>query len=236
MFCSDPEDNVAFASALYNNDDFTESLYNALTPEGVLITQLGAVPRLKDVPDEYSKSHTRASLEQDLIRFGFQSLHQYEEAACNFESSWSYLVAFKSMKTRQNWYDNEAQVNMKIKKRIRPRISQDVSSLRYFDGATMAKYQIPHKAFEVIYCRSPSASSEDCDAFHGEDRLLVDFSPSTWKSLMRSKNMADTFQPRADVAHDAKMLMKFVETFRSHNTLLVSMQMMIAATMSRHHR
>jgi hypothetical protein len=190
---------------------------------------------LSNLPDEYSKSHMRASLEQDLIRFGFQSLHQYEEAASGFDEPWSYLVAFKSMKTRQNWYDNEAQMNMKIKKRLRPRTSQDVTHLRHFDGATMAKYQMPHKAFEVIYCRSPSASSEDCDAFHGEDRSLFDLSPSTWESLMKSQNMTDTFEPREAVAHGVKTLMKFVEKFGTHNTLLVSKHMMIAATMSLHH-
>ena len=70
---------MSFAKFLYSNDDFTDALYNALTDEGVLIMQLGEAPWSTSVPDELGKSHMRASLEKDLIRFGFQSLHQYEE-------------------------------------------------------------------------------------------------------------------------------------------------------------
>jgi hypothetical protein len=87
--CSDPQDNVIFAKFLYSNDDFTGALYNALTDEGVMIMQLGQSPSHDNVPDEMSKFHMRASLEHDLIRFGFESLHQYEEVRCYSLRNWA---------------------------------------------------------------------------------------------------------------------------------------------------
>jgi len=77
----DPEDNVEFAKLLYINDDFTESLFNALTDQGVLVMQLGITPTLKNVPEELGKLQVRESLEKDLVRFGFQSIHQYDEVS-----------------------------------------------------------------------------------------------------------------------------------------------------------
>jgi spermidine synthase len=166
MDALDPQDNVVFARFLYSNDDFTEALFNALTDNGVMIMQLGIVPRIHDLPDEMSKSQVRASLEQDLVRFGFKSIHQYEESGCDFGDSWSYIVAFKDYATRRYWYDDEAAVNLKIQERIRRTVSGK-PALKSFDGATMAKYQVPHSAFEEIFCRSPFNKSPTCKYLRG---------------------------------------------------------------------
>ncbi len=82
-FISDPQDDIPFAEALYNNDAFTQSLYNALTDDGIVVMQLGVTPDLEDTADQYSKSKNRAKLTNGLSIIGFDSLHAYEEVnAC----------------------------------------------------------------------------------------------------------------------------------------------------------
>jgi len=212
MDALDPQDNVSFAKFLYSNDDFTDALYNALTDEGVLIMQLGEAPWSTSVPDELGKSHMRASLEKDLIRFGFQSLHQYEEGACNFDGSWSFLVAFKSFSSRKFWYDSPVEVDLKIHHRTRKTVSGK-PSLKSFDGSTMARYQMPHSAFETLFCHSITPVSE-CEYLRGYEperpnAYSEDFQVQR-TSLEKSSNglgvgvFAKTFIPRGSMIMQEK--------------------------------
>ena len=75
------------------------------------------------------------------------------KGGCGFGDPWSYLVAFKDYSSRKYWYDSVAEVELKIKRRIRPTVSGK-PLLKSFDGTTMARYQVPHSSFETVYCRS----------------------------------------------------------------------------------
>ena len=44
MDALDPNDNIEFASGLYNSSTFERSLMNALVDNGVLVAQLGKFP------------------------------------------------------------------------------------------------------------------------------------------------------------------------------------------------
>jgi hypothetical protein len=68
-------------------------------------------------------------------------------------------VAFKSFSSRKYWYDSEDEVELKMRKRLRPTVSGK-PPLKSFDGSTMKKYQVPHGAFETIYCRALEVPSE----------------------------------------------------------------------------
>lgn len=70
-------------------------------------------------------------------------------------------MAFKDIKTRENWYRNAAEIELQLQKRIYTTKSGD-SSLRYFDGATMTSYQIPTRAFETVHCRQED-NPKECD-------------------------------------------------------------------------
>ena len=99
----------------------------------------------------------------------------YLKGGCGFTVPWSYLVAFKDYSSRKYWYDSAASVDLKIKSRIRPTVSGK-QSLKSFDGATMARYQVPHSAFETVFCRSISPAPE-CNHFRGHEpsRAKLDF-------------------------------------------------------------
>jgi len=161
MDALDPQDNIPFAKALYDNDAFLRSLHSGLSEEGVIVMQLGSSPEFRDPPEDHSFHHNRAKVTELIQKVGFESMHVYEEAHSQFENPWSYLVAFKDNKNRAHWYANPAEVEMKIPTRLVPTKS-GASSLSYFDGATMWRYQMPHKVFETTYCRK-DPEPMDCE-------------------------------------------------------------------------
>ena len=85
----------------------------------------------------------------------------YEEAHSGFLAPWSTLVAFKDIETRANWYRNAAEIELQLQKRIL-KTETGSSSLRYFDGATMAAYQVTPRGFADVHCRQEDAP-KDCD-------------------------------------------------------------------------
>ena len=165
---SDPQDNIVFAEALYSNEVFAKALYNALTDKGITIMQIGESPRLKNPPDDKTKFHARSSLEKDLQKVGFKSIHQYEEGSCNFGAPWSFIVAFKDYSTRKNWYASSASVSVAIRKRILPTHSGE-PPLKNFDASTMSRYQVPHPVLETLFCRQSADRAEECDYLRGYD-------------------------------------------------------------------
>jgi len=154
----DPEDTVEFANVLYKSTLFWQSLYNALTDDGVLVIQLGISPKLVDPPDTVRKER-KVQVIKTLENIGFKSNHAYEEAHCAFEFPWTFLVACKSDVCQSNWYRNPAEMELAIYKRIYPSKS-GLPLLKHFDGPVMATYQMPHKAVETVFCRMKPAPEE----------------------------------------------------------------------------
>ena len=155
------------STSLYDNIDFLEALYDGMTDNGVIIMQLGESPGLMDPADRVSRDEKRAAITRLLEEVGFESMHVYEESHSAFGYPWSYLVAFKAFENRVNWYLSEPEVEVNIHERILP-TKDGQSSLRYFDGATMVSYQVPHQAFETVYCRD-EPMPEECLYYRGFD-------------------------------------------------------------------
>ena len=148
----DPEDPVEFAQSLYQNKVFWGSIFESLTEDGILVMQVGGSPDLDNYAEQYGADKNRAVLFQTVTAIGFQRMHVFEEDHCGFDNSWSFLVACKS-EEHCSWLHNEAEVEVKIRKRILPR-HDGGATLKHFDGSTMFKYQAPSRAWEEVYCRA----------------------------------------------------------------------------------
>ena len=153
MDALDPQDTVEFANILYQDMSFWQSMYNALSDDGILVAQLGMSPKLKHGPDQVNKNALRAKNMQVLEKVGFVTTHSYEEGHCKFEFPWTFLLVCKSQACNTNWYKTPAQVDIAIHERILPSKS-GLPLLKNFDGATMAGYRVPHKGAQTVFCRS----------------------------------------------------------------------------------
>jgi len=106
---------------------------------------------------------------QTLQHVGFESIHGYDEDHCRFDAPWSYLVCFKGISLREQWYKTEAQIDIELHKRLLPSKSGD-PILRFFDAATMIRYQTPPKANELAHCRKEKTPWE-CTEKYMEGRI-----------------------------------------------------------------
>jgi hypothetical protein len=71
--CSDPESEVPFAEALYDNIAFMKSFYDSLSKSGVLVMQLGQSPNVRDPDETQSKHKNRSKVMRLLEDVGFKS-------------------------------------------------------------------------------------------------------------------------------------------------------------------
>lgn len=78
---SDPQDNVEFADALYNNVVFLDSLYSALSEDGIIAMQLGEAPHFSSPSEELSIDKNRVIILDLMEKAGFKSFHVYEEVS-----------------------------------------------------------------------------------------------------------------------------------------------------------
>lgn len=81
------------------------------------------------------------------------------QSHCDFEAPWTYVCAFKSYKSRQRWYSNAAEVDLRLQKRG-VRTKSGKSPFQYFDGATMLSYQMPSRVIETVFCRQQPMPDE----------------------------------------------------------------------------
>ena len=77
------------------------------------------------------------------------------------------MIACKDINCRDNWYANEAIIDLAIRERV-IKTKSGKPSLKYFDGATMSKYQFSTREWETVYCRSPVYHFA-CSTFDGID-------------------------------------------------------------------
>lgn len=66
---------------------------------------------------------------------------------------------------RANWFRNAAEIELVLHQRLH-RTNSGKPALSFFDGSTMAGYQLPPKPFETVYCRSEEEPWE-CDTHIG---------------------------------------------------------------------
>ena len=168
MDALDPQEIVEFAGKLYNDNIFAKSLYDSLSDKGILVMQLGSSPELSDPAEEMGMNEKRAQIMNLVEVVGFEQMFVYEESHCGFGSPWSFMVVCKSDDCHSNWYNNPASVDLEVHSRMIPTKS-GAPSLKYFDGATMASYQMPSKAWETVYCRR-TPRPDSCIYAHGFDK------------------------------------------------------------------
>lgn len=162
MDALDPKDNVEFADQLYNNDVFMVSVFNALNDDGIIAMQLGEAPSSDDPAENFSVSKNRYTIVRNMERIGFQSFHPYEEFHSNFGDPWTTIVVCRSVSCRANWNRSAAAIDLALAKRLSPTVSGE-HAVKHFDGATMELYHVPHRAFEIVYCRL-TPTPESCRA------------------------------------------------------------------------
>ena len=88
----------------------------------------------------------------------------------------------KDSGNRALWYQSMASLDIAIHQRIK-RTHSGAPALKYFDAATMKGYQIPHKGFESVYCKS-SEGSQSCQKM--DDRKGKIASSSSFEVKMSS--------------------------------------------------
>ena len=54
---------------------------------------------------------------------------------------------------KANWSRNSAEIDLALHRRLY-RTKSGKSPLRYFDGSTMATFQVPPKVIETLFCRT----------------------------------------------------------------------------------
>jgi hypothetical protein len=131
-------------------------VYNALGPDGILISQVGEAPDMSSPSEEHSVGKHRHVFIETMVDLGFEGILDYSESHCGFDFPWNFFVSFKSAESQSRWFSSEAQINLEVQKRsIRQRDGQ--SPFVYFDGATMLSYQHPDIASATVFCRRDPA-------------------------------------------------------------------------------
>jgi len=147
-----------FVENLFKNSVFIHSFYNAMTEDGVFVTQIGRSPKGDEGGIDLTGVFKSAA--KDV---GFESMHIYDEGHTLFYIPWSYLVALKNASMRNRWYRSPAEIEKELQQRIL-KTHSGKSALANFDGSTMFDYQIPSRVYESVYCRLPLGETlEECD-------------------------------------------------------------------------
>jgi hypothetical protein len=176
---SDPQNVVDFAKALYGDSSFLGALYQALSHDGILITQVGNAPSRGEEAEHLSTNINRVIYSRSLAMQGFQSIADYTEDHTGFEEPWYFYAAFKDLSLRANWMASEAELNLKIQKRA-IRTIDGTSPFDYFDGATMKMYQYPSQASVDLFCRR-EPTPVGCDrSDHGFDPRMPNYSEESF--------------------------------------------------------
>ncbi len=72
MDCLDPNDDHPFAKVLYTDDGYINSLYGALTDDGILVVQVGEAANIDDHADENGSFENRSTMIKMLDTIGFK--------------------------------------------------------------------------------------------------------------------------------------------------------------------
>ena len=149
----DPEDDVLFAHDLYADEAFVTAMFQSLSPDGVIVIQIGTAPELSDPKADVGEYQIREEL-FDLFakHLDVAAMFVYEEAKSGFMEPHSFLVVCKDSGCRQRWYSRTDAIDYEIYDRILGTKSK-IPALKYYDGVTHKSYQEPAKAWETVYCR-----------------------------------------------------------------------------------
>ena len=173
MDALDPDKFVEIVGALYKDDAFTISLFKALSDDGIFIVQMGSSVEHDDPSLEIGPTKDTQHFMNTLEKVGFESMTSYDEGGrSGFYAPWSYLICFKSSKSRASWYDTSAAINIKLHQRIH-KTKSGKPTLLYFDGPTMVSYQLPARSNEIVDCRKLVTPWECKGEYNGIDPKTV---------------------------------------------------------------
>ena len=134
-----------FAIEIMSNRQHTnDQLFEKLSKDGVISFNIAGSTKSVESMTKSGMTPTRkilrSTLAQELKNIGFAEAFEYDEYKSGFSETRSYVVAFKDAKTSENWNAKQAEIEVKLKKRIvRDQSTGDVS-LEFFDAAIMTTY------------------------------------------------------------------------------------------------
>lgn len=193
---------------MYDNEIFVRSLYNSLTSNGILVSQVGEGEGFGDAALEMSATTKPLQLFiQHLKQVGFQSIEDFTEAHGGFAGPWGYLIAFKAIQSLASWHRNEAEISLDLMRRAKVTTQGELPFL-YFDGASMQMYQQSSRIAEDVFCLS-RPSPFLCDEGHGFNPTL----PVTAAALYNEAVDASIFvpAPTRSLMSSQRVLQKFIE-------------------------
>lgn len=159
---------MEFSDILYNNDKFAACLSRSLGDDGILVSQVGEDDFLNDPGSHVSEKKFEYKFINHLQNNGFKAAKEYSEAHGGFLGVWHYMIVFKDRSTLANWYSNQAEIDLKIRRRGMKVKNKLETPFRYFDGAAMMDYQFPTRINEEVFCRSLPRPAF-CEEQHGFD-------------------------------------------------------------------
>lgn len=164
----DPLTEAGFPDILKNFEHFVGAIFNALTDDGVFVSQIGEDEDMRDYPEDIL---SEKSFIRQLIKHGFQSIRDYSEGKAGLGGVWSFRVAFKSTDSKTLWYQNQVEIDCRLKHRAM-KTKDGNDPFRIFDGATMMTYQYPSRTNENVFCRS-EPTPDLCENGHGFDPYIA---------------------------------------------------------------
>jgi len=168
MDALDPQIQKDFVDALYDEGPFLKSIPNALTDDGIFISQVGESVHMEDPVEQNTDNRNRVKLVKSLSRLGFTTVRSYSDSMqSGFFYPWQFITAFKNTQTKADWLANPSLVNLKIRQRAMVTVDGG-SPFKFFDGATMQSFYYPPKPIEAVYCRG-NPDSKQCSEGQGFD-------------------------------------------------------------------
>jgi hypothetical protein len=202
----DPSSLVDFSDVLYNDDDLISAFYNALRKDGILLSQTGNEESIKDAARSLSAHKPLEEFTNQLERVGFKAVKEYSEGHVGCMEPWHFIIAFKDMLSKVQWFSNEAELSLKLKTSSVPTVDGK-SPFYFFDAATMMTYQYPSRIIEEVFCRK-DPEPEGCDMGHGYETEIPNI-PIT------------SFDVRQSTVEGAGRGVYFKEDFPDHSYLAI---------------
>ena len=159
---------MEFSDVLYNNARVAAALSRALNDDGIIVSQVGEDDFFYDAGSHISKKKSEQKFMDLLKNNGFTAAKEYSDAHGGFLGVWHYVILFKDRTSLANWYSNEAEVDLRIRRRSMKVKNSSTPPFRYFDGATMMGYQYPTRINEEVVCRFMPRPAF-CEQQHGFD-------------------------------------------------------------------
>lgn len=159
---------MEFSDVLYNNEKVAAALSRALGEDGIIVSQVGEDDFYYDAGSHISKRKSGQKFMELLKKNGFTAAKEYSEAHGGFLGVWHFVVLFKDRMSLAHWYSNEAEIDLRIRRRGAKVKNSSSTPFRYFDGATMMGYQFPTRINEEVACRYMPRPAF-CEQQHGFD-------------------------------------------------------------------